>query len=377
MSRKINELQLPPPPREFRGGKWTSMPIPLSKTNITDLTKRELVSWLESQNIAPFRATQIFHWIFNAQTDDFSAMTNIKKEIRLLLAEHFVISRLKTKTIETSRDGSKKYLFELTDGNLIESVLIPGRTHDTLCISSQVGCAQGCRFCLTGQAGFIRNLSAGEILAQVRDIRNGLPPDHQLTNIVLMGMGEPLANYENVVNALQTLTDSEAGLGVSPRKITLSTAGLVPKLSELGRDSQVNVAISLNATDNETRSLLMPINRKYPLEELLAACHNYPLLPRRKLTFEYILINGLNDSPAQARQLAKLLRPIKAKINLLPFNPHEGSDFKRPDESRVFQFQKILQDADYTTIIRQSKGTDISAACGQLHAKAFIRAKTA
>jgi 23S rRNA (adenine2503-C2)-methyltransferase len=240
-----------------------------------------------------------------------------------------------------------------------------------------VGCAQGCRFCFTAQAGFIRNLSIGEIIAQVRDIQNTLPADHQLTNIVLMGMGEPLANYENVVAALQTLSDGDAGLGISPRKITLSTAGLVPKLAQLGRDSLVNVAISLNATDNDTRSSLMPINRKYPLEELLATCRDYPLPPRRKLTFEYILIEGLNDSPAQARQLAKLLRPIKAKINLLPFNEHEGSDFKRPAEPRIFQFQKILQDADYTTIIRQSKGTDISAACGQLHAKAVIRAKTA
>lgn len=353
------------------------MPIPLQKTNIADLTKRELVGWLETKGIAPFRATQIFHWIFTAQTDDFSAMTNIKKEIRSLLAEEFTIDRLKTKTVETSRDGSKKYLFELADGQLIESVLIPGKTHDTLCISSQVGCAQGCRFCLTAQAGFIRNLSAGEIIAQVRDIRNALPANHQLTNIVLMGMGEPLANYENVVAALQTLSDNEAGLGISPRKITLSTAGIVPKLSELGRDSLVNVAISLNAADNDTRSRLMPINRRYPLEALLAACRDYPLPPRRKLTFEYILIDGLNDSPAQARQLAALLRPIKAKINLLPFNPHEGSDFRRPAEHTVFQFQKILQDADYTTIIRQSKGTDISAACGQLHAKAFIRVKTA
>jgi len=353
------------------------MSIPLIKTNIADLTKQELVSWLETKNIAPFRATQIFHWVFTAQTDDFSAMTNIKKEIRSLLAEHFTVARLNIKTVETSRDGSKKYLFELTDGQLIESVFIPGQTHDTLCISSQVGCAQGCRFCFTAQAGFIRNLSAGEIIGQVRDIRNTLPPDHQLTNIVLMGMGEPLANYENVLAALQTLSDPEAGLGISPRKITLSTAGLVPKLTLLGRDSLVNVAISLNATDNDTRNRLMPINRKYPIEQLLAACREYPLPPRRKLTFEYILIEGLNDSPLQARQLAKLLRPIKAKINLLPFNEHEGSEFKRPAEHRIFQFQKILQDADYTAIIRQSKGTDISAACGQLHAKSIIRAKTA
>lgn len=352
-------------------------PIPLHKTNITDFTQDQLAAWLAERGIAAFRATQIFRWIFNGQRDDFASMTNIKKEIRTLLADHFFIGRLTPRTVETSRDGSKKYLFELADGNHIESVLIPGDTHDTLCMSSQVGCAQGCRFCLTARAGFIRNLTPGEILAQLRDIRASLPPTHRLTNMVLMGMGEPLANYNNVINALSTMTSSEAGLGVSPRKVTLSTAGIVPKVTALGQDSRVNLAISLNATDDETRSMLMPINRKYPLGQLLAACRDYPLAPRRKITFEYILIKGLNDSPNHARQLARLLRPIKAKVNLLPFNPHSGCDYQRPSNETVLQFQKILQDAKYITIIRQSKGSDISAACGQLHAKARITTKTA
>lgn len=353
------------------------MPIPPEKTDIADLTKSQLAAWLESQGIAPYRATQIFHWVFDAQVDAFSAMSNIKKEIRALLNDQFVIRRLKTETVETSRDGSQKYLFSLADGNRIESVYIPGSTHGTLCISSQVGCSQGCRFCLTARAGFVRDLTPSEIIAQVRDIRKALPPERGFSNVVLMGMGEPLANYENVVNALRTLTDGEAGLGISNRKITLSTAGIVPKLLQLGRDSGVNLAISLNAPDNETRNRIMPVNWRYPLEDLLEACRKYPLPPRRKITFEYILIDGLNDSDAHARKLVSLLRPIKAKVNLLPFNVHEGSDFKRSSDETVLRFQKILQDAGYTAMIRQSKGTDISAACGQLHAKAFVKVKTA
>ncbi|MDX9788373.1 MAG: 23S rRNA (adenine(2503)-C(2))-methyltransferase RlmN [Desulfobacterales bacterium] len=352
------------------------MPNPLCKQDIKDFTKSRLISWLNQHGIAPFRADQIFRWIYNAQTDDFSAMTNINKDIRALLAEYFTIGRLKIKAVESSNDGAQKYLFELSDGNLIESVFIPGRTHDTLCISSQVGCAQGCKFCLTAKTGFIRNLSVGEILAQVRDIRKQIEPDRQITNIVLMGMGEPLANYENVINALEILTNSEAGLGFSPRKITLSTAGLVPKIAQLGLDSQVNIAISLNAVDNDTRNRLMPINKKYPIEQLMAVCREYPLLPRRKITFEYILIKDVNESPAHAKKLAALLRPIRAKINLIPFNPHEGCEMTRPDWDTVLKFQKILNDLNYTANIRQSKGSDISAACGQLRARAVPTAKT-
>lgn len=348
----------------------------LETRNIIDFNKNQLIFWLNERGIESFRAAQIFHWIFKSQADDFSVMTNIKKEIRLLLAENFTIDRLKIAAVEASIDGSKKYLFELTDGNFIESVLIAGQTHDTLCISSQVGCAQGCKFCLTAKMGFIRNLTPGEILSQVRDIQNIMAPSTQMTNIVLMGMGEPLANYDNVVSALQTLTDNKSGIGVSPRKITLSTAGVVPKLANLGSDSLVNIAISLNATDNETRNYLMPINRKYPLEMLLSACRDYPLQQRRKITFEYILIDGINDSIENARQLVALLHPIRAKINLLPLNPHEGNSFRRPSETNILEFQKVLIRAGFTVIIRQSKGTDISAACGQLHARMKIKAST-
>jgi 23S rRNA (adenine2503-C2)-methyltransferase len=349
----------------------------MEKIDIKTLTRSQLAGWLAERGIATFRATQIFHWVFNRQTDDFSVMTNLKKDIRALLADHFTVDRLNRRAVETAEDGTRKFLFELADGQLIETVLIQERTHATLCISSQVGCAQGCRFCLTARAGFTRNLTAGEILAQVRDVSATLATPQQLTNVVLMGMGEPLANYDSVMAALDTLTCPEAGLGISAKKVTLSTVGLAPKLAGMGRQTRINIAISLNAPDNELRSWLMPINRRYPLEALLAACRVYPLEKRRLITFEYILIKDLNDSPAQAKKIGALLRPVKAKINLIPFNPHGGCDFQRPSDETVREFQKVLLDMRYTTSIRLSKGADISAACGQLRAKALLKSRTA
>jgi 23S rRNA (adenine2503-C2)-methyltransferase len=342
-----------------------------NKTDIKDLTNDQLVLWLESKGLEPYRAAQILKWIYLRQTDTFDIMTDVGKEIRKLLSRHFSIARLEKARIETSQDGSKKYLFKLNDGKHVESVLIPEKDHYTLCISTQVGCAQGCRFCLTARGGLVRNLTRGEIIAQVRDVSKCLDGPKRLTNIVLMGMGEPLANYINVVSAINTITDSNYGLGFSSRRLTLSTAGLVPKLSSLGRDTSVNLAISLNATDNKTRNMLMPINRKYPLEKLLDACAGYPLLPRRRITFEYILIKGINDSITDAKRLVTLLRPIRAKINLIPFNEYEGSEFNRPEESAIFNFKEILNKNDYTAIIRHSKGQDISAACGQLRANSM------
>jgi 23S rRNA (adenine2503-C2)-methyltransferase len=294
-------------------------------------------------------------------------MTDLGQELREKLAAYFVISRLQTERTETSRDGTRKYLFRLNDGNHIETVLIPEKSHFTLCISSQVGCAMGCRFCLTARGGFVRNLTAGEIVSQVRDIKKHIG-EQPLSNIVLMGMGEPLANYANVVQAIRILTDRDFGLEFSARRVTLSTAGLVPELLQLGKDVTVNLAVSLNATDNETRSSLMPINKKYPLEDLIEACRQYPLAPRKRITFEYILIQGVNDSLADALRLTKLLRPVKAKINLIPYNEHPGSLFRRPDEKTILAFQDILAQHHYTAMVRNSKGQDISAACGQLRA---------
>lgn len=365
---------------------------PDQKIDIKDLTADQLTRWLAERGMASYRAKQILGWVYLRQADDFESMTDLGKADRALLAEHFFIDRLRKRRMEISSDGTRKYLFELSDGHRIETVLIPEKDHYTLCVSSQAGCALGCRFCLTAGGGFKRNLSQGEITAQIRDISREIDsretgPDEEqsdeelspeklpndprrLTNLVFMGMGEPLANYENLINALGVITQSDYGLKISSRRITVSTSGLVPEIERLGRETDVNLAISLNAADNKTRDSLMPINRKYPIETLLEACRRYPLRPRRRITFEYILIEGVNDDPADANRLAKLLRPIRCKINLIPFNPHPGSDFRRPGETAIQRFREVLLNHNYTTIIRYSKGLDISAACGQLNAKA-------
>jgi 23S rRNA (adenine2503-C2)-methyltransferase len=349
------------------------------KTDIKDLTRQQLAAWLEERQIQAYRASQILKWIYIRQADTFDEMTDLKKDVRNLISQHFSIDRLGLQAIETSNDGSRKYLFRLRDGNRIESVLIPERDHYTLCISSQVGCALGCRFCLTGKGGLIRNLSCGEIISQVRDVMQHGKADRPLTNIVFMGMGEPLSNYRAVVDAISVITDNDCGLKFAGRRVTLSTAGLVDRMLELGRETRVNLAVSLNATENKTRSRLMPINDKYPLETLLDGCRRYPLIKGRKITFEYILIQGLNDTLEDARRLAGLLAPIKAKINLIPFNEHPGCQFKRPTEETILAFQEILLNKHYTAIVRHSKGQDISAACGQLRCRAAneFGAKTA
>ncbi len=353
--------------------------IPMSRLkDIKELSTDELVAWLSKHAIKPYRAAQIEKWIYMRQVDSFSEMTDLTKDLRNLLSENFAIHRLAVENERRSSDGSRKFLFELEDGNLIESVLIPGKDHYTLCVSSQAGCAQGCRFCCTARGGFVRNLTRGEIVAQVRDSIHLVDSDSEdplrLTNLVFMGMGEPLANYENLMGALEAIMENENGLGFSSRRVTVSTAGLVPKIAAFGRDSAANIAVSLNAADNETRSRLMPVNRKYPVEELVEACKQYPLKRRRRITFEYILIQGVNDSEADADRVAGLLRPVSAKINLIPFNEFEGSEFKRPDESVIARFRDILVERNYTVMVRQSKGADISAACGQLRARACRRA---
>lgn len=343
-------------------------PVPL---DIKEFTLPELIDWLDRQGVARYRAAQIMKWVYPRQADDFSVMSDLARPLRQTLAAHFIIRRQPVLKRERAADGTRKYLFGLADGQTVETVRIPEKDHYTLCISSQVGCAQGCRFCLTAQSGFIRNLSAGEIIAQVRDVLADIGPDdpRRLSNIVFMGMGEPLANYRNLIRAATILTSGDHGLKFSPRRVTVSTAGLVPRLLDLSRQTDLNLAISLNATNNKTRDALMPINRKYPIEQLLEACGRCQLKPRQRITFEYILIDQTNDSPEDARRLVKLLHPIRAKVNLIPFNPHPGSPFNRPSEPAILKFQKILQDAHLTAIIRQSKGADISAACGQLRAR--------
>ncbi len=336
------------------------------KPDIKNLTKDQLIQWLQDHKIDSYRASQILKWIYLRQADDFENMTDLNKQMRDFLSDHFTINRLERLDTQISRDGTKKFLFKLDDGCLIESVLIPEKDHYTLCISSQVGCAQDCRFCLTAKQGFTRNLTPGEIIAQVRDMAKEVDGSKPMSNIVLMGMGEPLANYRNVIHAIHIITDNDEGLRCANRKVTLSTAGLIPKLSDLGKDTKINLAVSLNATDNETRNRLMPINRKYPIEDLIAACKDYPLPPTRRITFEYILIKDVNDSEMDAERLSRLLRPLKAKINLIPFNEFEGSGYSRSDDRTVDRFQEVLLQNHYTVMIRQSKGRDISAACGQL-----------
>jgi len=338
-------------------GEASYAPLMSKKTDIKELTKNQLVMWLERHGLESYRAKQILKWIYYRQVDSFEIMSDLGKEMRKLLSHHFFVHRPEIAKTETSIDGSIKFLLKLDDGKHIESVLIPEKDHYTLCISSQVGCAQGCKFCLTAKGGFVRNLTNGEIIAQVRDISKQLDNSKRLTNVVMMGMGEPLANYNHVVSAINIITDSDNGLGISNRRLTIYG---------LGRETTVNLAISLNATDNKTRNMLMPINRKYPIEKLLDACAIYPLMPRRRITFEYILIKGINDSLEDAKRLVKLLRPIRAKINLIPFNAYEGSEFNRPEESTILNFKEVLNQNNYTAVIRHSKGQDISAACGQL-----------
>lgn len=341
-------------------------------TDIKCFTRPRLIQWLEMQGIKSYRAGQILRWVHRRQVDRFEAMSDLGLSLRELLDRTFTIERLKVAQIEASADGSKKYLFGLADGRCVETVLIPERTHYTLCVSSQVGCAMGCRFCLTGRGGLERNLTAGEILAQVRDVLRDLAGPMKLTNIVFMGMGEPLANFENLVDALEILTDNAAGFGFAGRRITVSTAGIVPRIAELGQRTTVNLAVSLNAADDATRSRLMPINRIYPLDSLIEACARYPLRPHRRVTFEYILMKGVNDSAEEARRLARLLHPVRAKLNLIPFNAYEGSEFEEPSEAAVRQFQEILLQCRYTAVIRRSKGRDISAACGQLRGRGGV-----
>jgi 23S rRNA (adenine2503-C2)-methyltransferase len=339
-----------------------------SKPNIKSFTPDELALRLVAMGLKKYRAAQVFEWIYRNHATTFKEMTNVAKAERGLLASAFTISFLSKLQEERSTDGTRKFLFGLEDAHTIESVLIPDEDRLTLCISSQVGCAQACRFCLTGKGGFTRNLKAYEISDQALEVSRILRREggRGITNIVLMGMGEPLANLDEVIRALKIIT-WERGLGFSPRRVTLSTDGLVPEIERLGKSGvRVNLAISLNATTDEVRDRIMPVNRRYPIQELVAACKRFPLEPRRRITFEYVMLKDVNDTQDDALRLAKLLKGIKCKVNLIPFNPFPGSEFGRPDDAAVRRFQKILLAHHYTAPVRESRGRDISAACGQL-----------
>lgn len=335
------------------------------KVDLKNLNPGALVEFLAGMGKEKFRAGQMMRWIYQRGVTDFAEMTDLAKTFRDELTQRSYISNFSPEAVEVSADGTRKFLFRLVDGKSIETVLIPmegGR--NTLCVSTQVGCAMHCSFCLTGTFGLERNLTAAEIVNQVCAVRER----HTVDNIVLMGMGEPLHNLDNVVVALQILY-APTGFDYGPRKVTLSTAGLVPEMYELGRRIKVNLAVSLNATTDEVRNQLMPVNRRYPLKELMEACRAFPLAPRQRITFEYILIQGVNDSQADARRLVKLLHGIKAKVNLIPFNEHTGSDCRPPTESVIRAFQTYLLDRQIVAVRRAGKGQDISAACGQLKGK--------
>lgn len=338
-----------------------------NKTDLKNLNRQQLIRFAEKLGQPSFRGEQILAWLYRPGITDFAQMTDLAKEFRQILSQAARISRFEDPLVEVSRDGSVKFGFTLEDDNIIETVLIPEEERNTLCVSAQAGCAMGCCFCFTGRAGLQRNLKTAEIVNQVCAVRDWMLANERgrLTNLVFMGMGEPLANLDNLLVALSLLNE-QRGLDFSSRRITVSTCGLVPQMLEFGRKTDVNLAVSLHAVDNATRSMLMPINRKYPIEELLDACRHYQMKKRQRIMFEYTLFAGINDSDDAAAKLADLLRGIPCKINLLAVNETGDERFRSPGMEGVLRFQAILRHHGYTVFIRQSRGGDISAACGQL-----------
>ena len=354
------------------------------KVDLKSLSREDIETFTISKGLPKYRAGQIINWIYDKYTTEIDQITEFSKDLRSILTESAYISNLKTVRRLKSSDCTEKFLFSLEDEHTIESVLIPDGDRLTLCVSSQVGCAMGCQFCLTGAGGFIRNLKAHEIVDQIIAVnrliqknnlagvyREGLGEreffKRRITNIVLMGMGEPLMNFDNVVEALWRIVDL---IGISKRRITLSTAGVVSNLSLLpAKAPEVNLAVSLNAATDKVRNRIMPINRKYPIKSLIDACRKFPLQPGRRITVEYVLIDGLNDSLEDARKLVNLLKGLRCKINLIPLNPYEGSILKRPSNEKVLAFQRILFHFNRRAMIRESRGQDILAACGQLRAQ--------
>jgi 23S rRNA (adenine2503-C2)-methyltransferase len=333
--------------------------------DLKEFTITEMEQLMADWGQPAFRGRQVLQWLYKGVAD-FQEMTDLARSFREELARRAVIGRLALEEVQEAADGCRKFLFSLADGNLIESVLIPEEGHLTLCLSTQVGCAQGCRFCLTARRGLTRQLTAGEIVGQVLATRRGLPlGSPPLTNLVFMGMGEPLGNFIQLVKAI-TIIAAPWGLNFSSRRLTVSTVGLAPFIPRLGEEARVNLTVSLNASDDDTRNRIMPVNRRYPLAAVLEACRKFSLPRHRRITFAYVLLKDLNDTPAQARQLSRILKGFRAKINLIPFNGHPQLPFEPPAMEGVLEFQEILRAANYTVLIRESRGQDIGAACGQL-----------
>jgi 23S rRNA (adenine2503-C2)-methyltransferase len=343
-----------------------------ARRNLVGLDRAELTAALAGLGLEAFRARQLWHWIYNRGATSFDVMTTLAKPVRRLLEEHFTIERPSVSRDLKSEDGTRKWLLRMADGQEFETVHIPEEDRGTLCVSSQVGCTLTCRFCHTGTQRLVRNLEPSEILGQVMMARDSLdewpaPPDGRLlSNIVMMGMGEPLFNFDHVAKALRIVMDGE-GIAISKRRITLSTSGVVPMMKRCGEELGVNLAVSLHAVTDELRDRIVPINRKYPIRELLDACRSYPGVSNaRRITFEYVMLKDVNDSLADAKELVRLLRGIPAKINLIPFNPWPGAPFERSSWKRIQAFADFVNAAGYASPVRTPRGEDIMAACGQL-----------
>ena len=335
----------------------------MSAPNLIGMLPSDLEALAVELGASRYRGRQLATWIYRKGVIDLDAMTDLPKDFRAALAQRAVVALPEVERETPSADGSRKFVFRLQDGARVSSVLMPDDGRVTLCLSTQVGCGYACAFCLTGTMGLARNLSAAEMVGQGLCANAKEPATH----LVFMGMGEPLANYAELITTLRILTDAKLGLGYSPRRITVSTVGLVSGIEKLGRENlKVNLAISLHAASDETRSRLMPVNRAWNLDALMGAIRRYPLAPRQRVFFEYVLLDGVNDNPDDAQRLVRLLRNVRAKVNLIPFNDWPGSEFRRPPLARILAFQSILLDAGVTTTVRWSRGEDIGAACGQL-----------
>ena len=357
------------------------------RRDLVGLSREELAAEMAAIGEKPFRAKQIWHWIYHQGATDFAKMTTIAKPMQAKLAERFVVGRPQVVTQQDSADGTRKWVFGFRDDQRVETVYIPSAEEDrgAVCISTQVGCTLSCKFCHTGTQKLVRNLGAAEIVGQFMAARESYgewpsPKDgapRLLSNIVVMGMGEPLYNYENVAKALKIVMDHE-GIGLSRRRITLSTSGVVPMMDRCGAELGVGLAVSLHAVTNELRDEIVPLNRKYPIEDLIAACRRYPGASNaRRITFEYVMLRGVNDSEAEARELVRLIKGIPAKVNLIPFNPWPGSPYKTSTSEAIQRFAQIVNDAGYASPIRRPRGRDILAACGQLKTESERKKKSA
>jgi 23S rRNA (adenine2503-C2)-methyltransferase len=343
--------------------------VNLDLVNLLDFDREGLKAFFVKMGEKPFRATQLLKWIYQEDVTDFDQMTNLSKNLRTYLKSHCEIVPPDILLEQIASDGTRKWVVEMSCGNRVESVFIPEEKRGTLCVSSQIGCALACTFCSTARQGFNRNLSVSEIIGQLYIAQKRLGQDTKITNVVMMGMGEPLLNFDHVVAAMNLMMD-DFTYGLSKRRVTISTSGIVPAMNRLNEACDVSMAVSLHAANDELRDELVPINQKYPLVELMAACREYAKQgPRKYITFEYVMLKGINDSVQDARQLAKLLKNVPSKINLIPFNPFPNSDYRCSSRETITRFKDLLHKTGIVTTIRKTRGEDIDAACGQLVGK--------